>query len=53
MYLCQEKGDHRLIDIAHKVELSRAVGVSVYIAKAREIIKSDIQLNNKIVQYFT
>jgi hypothetical protein len=37
MYLCQEKGDHRLIDIAHKFELKRTGSIpsSIAIAKAK------------------
>jgi len=53
MYLCQEKSDHRLIDIAHKFGLRRTGSISGNMSKAKEIIDSDIELKNKVVQYFT
>jgi chromosomal replication initiation ATPase DnaA len=53
MYLCQEIGDHRLIDIAHKFNLRCTGSIPGNIAKAKEIIEADNELKNKISQYFT
>lgn len=53
MYLCQEIGDHRLINIAHKFGLSRTGSIPAIIAKLKVLLESDIELKNKIEQYFT
>jgi len=48
MYLCQEVGDHRLIDIAHKFGLKRASSIPATIAKIKVLLKSDKVLKRKI-----
>ncbi|MBF0266873.1 MAG: hypothetical protein HQL46_16540 [Gammaproteobacteria bacterium] len=53
MFLCQERGDHRLIDIAHKFNLSRTGSIPGNIVKGRKIVDSDSKLRKKIEQYFT
>ncbi|MFK5984405.1 MAG: helix-turn-helix domain-containing protein [Pseudomonadota bacterium] len=53
MYLCQEMGDHRLIDIAHKFGLKRTGSIPITITKLKVLLDSDIELKNKLKHYFT
>lgn len=53
MYLCQEIGDHKLIDIAHQFGLNRTGSIPATIAKSKVLLESEIELKEKIGQYFT
>ncbi len=44
MYICQEKGDHRLIDIAKKFGLKRSGSIPSIIEKLKKALQSDKQL---------
>jgi len=45
MYVCQEKGDHRLIDIAKKFGLMRSGSIPSIIGK----LKAELQCNKKLM----
>ncbi len=48
MYACQEKGDHRLIDIAKKFGLKRSGSIPNIIAKLKKELQSDKKLRIKV-----
>jgi len=48
MYLCQEIGSHRLIDIALKFGLKRTGSIPVTLAKLKGLLEKDKELQNKL-----
>lgn len=48
MYLCQEKGGHRLVDIAKKFGLKRTGSIPTTLGKLKELIHLDKELKDKI-----
>ena len=48
MYLCQEKGGHRLIDIAKRFGLKRSGSIPTTIAKLKEELNTDKKLSRKL-----
>ncbi len=48
MYVCQEKGGHRLMGIARKFGLKRSGGVSSVVGKLRKAMLSDQELREKV-----
>ena len=48
MYACQEKGDHRLIDIAKKFGLKRSGSISSIITKLKKELQTNMMLKNKV-----
>ncbi len=48
MYVCQEKGDHRLIDIAKKFGLKRSGSIPSIIAKLKSLFQADEKLMAKV-----
>ena len=53
MYLCQEVGGHRHIDIAKKFALKRSGSVTNTIAKLEALLHNDAELKSKIAQYLS
>jgi chromosomal replication initiation ATPase DnaA len=48
MYLCQQIGGHRLIDIALKFRLKRTGSIPVTLAKLKDLLEKDKELQNKL-----
>ncbi|MCF6324560.1 MAG: transposase [Gammaproteobacteria bacterium] len=48
MYVCQEQGDHRLIDIARKFGLKRSGSVASIITKLKKMLQADKKLAARI-----
>jgi len=48
MYLCQEKGGHRLIDIAKKFGLKRSGSIPSIIGKLKRALEADKQLRDMV-----